>query len=65
MLAACAARLPEASAGPLVWVDLGGGTAENVASMAKYVDLARFSVSSAIDASLIDRSVELQGNEIP
>ncbi len=47
MLAACAARLPEA--GPLVWVDLGGGTAENVASMAKYIDLARFSTIYVVD----------------
>jgi hypothetical protein len=47
MLAACAARL-EGQDG-LVWVDLGGGTGENVALMAKYIDLSRFKKIYVVD----------------
>ncbi|GAQ92949.1 betaine lipid synthase [Klebsormidium nitens] len=47
MLAACAARLRGASG--LVWVDLGGGTAENVDLMAQYLDLAAFQRIYVVD----------------
>ena len=39
MLAACAARLEGKS--NLVWVDMGGGTGENVAMMAEFIDALR------------------------
>ena len=48
LLAACAARLRGIAADAkrtgagLVWVDLGGGTGENVAMMAQYMDLSQF-----------------------
>lgn len=47
MLAACAARL-RGSTG-LVWVDLGGGTAENVDLMAEYIDLKAFDKIYVVD----------------
>eukprot|EP00891_Asterochloris_glomerata_P001660 jgi/Astpho2/1660/e_gw1.00032.33.1_t len=48
MLAACAARLPAKSEG-LVWVDLGGGTGENVDMMSCYMDLSRFKAIYVVD----------------
>lgn len=49
MLAAAAARLaPEQ--GPLVWVDLGGGTGENVVTMTeRYLPLERFAAIYIVD----------------
>eukprot|EP00270_Netrium_digitus_P017940 TRINITY_DN6727_c0_g1_i1.p1 TRINITY_DN6727_c0_g1~~TRINITY_DN6727_c0_g1_i1.p1 ORF type:complete len:684 (+),score=143.97 TRINITY_DN6727_c0_g1_i1:121-2172(+) len=47
MLAACAARL-RGSTG-LVWVDLGGGTAENVEMMSEYIDLSAFDKIYVVD----------------
>eukprot|EP00897_Mesotaenium_endlicherianum_P008660 jgi/Mesen1/7822/ME000417S07135 len=47
MLAACAARL-RGSTG-LVWVDLGGGTAENVDMMSEYIDLDAFDKIYVVD----------------
>jgi len=43
----CAARLDGKS--DLVWVDLGGGTAENVLMMSKCMDLSRFSKIYVVD----------------
>jgi len=45
LLASCAARLEETR----VWVDLGGGTGENVLLMAKYMDIAKFSKIYVVD----------------
>lgn len=47
MLAACAARLESQS--NMVWVDLGGGTAENVAMMSEYIDLSKFKAIYVVD----------------
>ncbi|KAL6768795.1 BTA1 [Auxenochlorella protothecoides x Auxenochlorella symbiontica] len=47
LVAACAARLKANS--DMVWVDLGGGTAENVALMSKFMDLKRFSHIYVVD----------------
>ncbi|EFJ43864.1 hypothetical protein VOLCADRAFT_83033 [Volvox carteri f. nagariensis] len=47
MLAACAARLADRS--NMIWVDLGGGTGENVDMMAKYIDLASFKAIYVVD----------------
>ncbi|CAI5999109.1 unnamed protein product [Closterium sp. NIES-64] len=47
MLAACAARL-RGSTG-MVWVDLGGGTAENVDMMAEFIDLSAFDKIYVVD----------------
>ncbi|KAI8469365.1 MAG: hypothetical protein J3K34DRAFT_282994 [Monoraphidium minutum] len=47
MLAACAARLRDRS--DLVWVDLGGGTGENVDMMAEYLPLDRFKAVYVVD----------------
>lgn len=47
MLAACAARLRGSSG--LVWVDLGGGTAENVEMMSNIMDLSAFSKIYVVD----------------
>eukprot|EP00850_Spirogloea_muscicola_P021425 SM000249S08236 [mRNA] locus=s249:17321:22871:+ [translate_table: standard] len=47
MLAACAARL-RGSTG-MVWVDLGGGTAENVEMLSEYIDLECFSKIYVVD----------------
>ncbi|XP_024520609.1 uncharacterized protein LOC9660589 [Selaginella moellendorffii] len=47
MLASCAARLRGSS--DLVWVDLGGGTAENVKMMSKYMDLSSFRKIYVVD----------------
>ena len=50
MLSAAAARLNQEKKGSLgVWVDLGGGTAENVASMADFIDLSRFEKIYVVD----------------
>lgn len=46
-MAACAARLKGSSG--MVWVDLGGGTAENVDMMAEFVDLASFEKIYVVD----------------
>ena len=63
MLAACAERLTDSydarrqsSLGDLVWVDLGGGTAENVSLMSKYIPLKRFKAIYVVDlcSSLCD-----------
>ena len=43
MLKSCAKKMLElADPTGLVWVDLGGGTAENVKTMSKYIDLSKF-----------------------
>lgn len=47
MLAACAARFRGDSG--LVWVDLGGGTAENVDMMSEYIDLSSFEKIYVVD----------------
>jgi betaine lipid synthase len=56
MLAACAARLHDQD--NLVWVDLGGGTGENVALMADYLPLSQFKHIYVVDlcASLCDQA---------
>ena len=41
MLAAAAARLCDAQQ-DMIWVDLGGGTGENISLMAEYMDLSKF-----------------------
>ncbi|MEW5303500.1 MAG: hypothetical protein WDW38_001833 [Sanguina aurantia] len=47
MLAACAARLKGRN--NLVWVDLGGGTGENVDMMASYIGLDKFKAIYVVD----------------
>jgi ubiquinone/menaquinone biosynthesis C-methylase UbiE len=47
LLAACAARLRGAEG--MVWVDMGGGTAENVDMMSRIVDLACFERIYVVD----------------
>ena len=47
MLAACAARLRGQQG--MVWVDLGGGTGENVDLMASYIDLPAFKQIYVVD----------------
>eukprot|EP00195_Chlamydomonas_chlamydogama_P005703 CAMPEP_0202899678 /NCGR_PEP_ID=MMETSP1392-20130828/7850_1 /ASSEMBLY_ACC=CAM_ASM_000868 /TAXON_ID=225041 /ORGANISM="Chlamydomonas chlamydogama, Strain SAG 11-48b" /LENGTH=653 /DNA_ID=CAMNT_0049585927 /DNA_START=166 /DNA_END=2127 /DNA_ORIENTATION=- len=47
MLAACAARL--AGRSNLIWVDLGGGTGENVDMMAQYLPLENFKSIYVVD----------------
>eukprot|EP00887_Chlorella_sp_A99_P007332 scaffold2.g7332.t1 len=47
MLAACAARLEGLE--DMVWVDLGGGTGENVGMMADYIDLSKFKHIYVVD----------------
>lgn len=47
MLAACAARLEGRK--DLVWVDLGGGTGENVLMMAEYIPLKNFKKIYVVD----------------
>lgn len=50
MLKACAKKMLELEeTDELVWVDLGGGTAENVKSMSKYMDLAKFQKIYVVD----------------
>ena len=47
MLAACAARLRGQEG--MVWVDLGGGTGENVDLMASYINLSAFKQIYVVD----------------
>lgn len=47
MLAACAARLEQQR--DMIWVDLGGGTGENVDLMATYLPLDRFKAIYVVD----------------
>eukprot|EP00210_Caulerpa_lentillifera_P002059 g1974.t1 len=47
MLAACAARLRETQ--NIIWVDLGGGTGENVQMMKKYIPLESFKAIYIVD----------------
>ncbi|KAI5059149.1 hypothetical protein GOP47_0025468 [Adiantum capillus-veneris] len=50
MLRACARKMLElGDDGELVWVDLGGGTAENVKFMSKYMDLSKFQKIYVVD----------------
>lgn len=50
MLRACARKMLDLEgSGELVWVDLGGGTAENVKTMAKYIDLSKFTKIYVVD----------------
>ncbi|KAH6558747.1 hypothetical protein KP509_1Z048000 [Ceratopteris richardii] len=50
MLRACAKKMLELGESvDLVWVDLGGGTAENVRSMSKYMDLTKFKKIYVVD----------------
>ncbi|MCO5585906.1 hypothetical protein L7F22_039840 [Adiantum nelumboides] len=50
MLRACARKMLELEDyGELVWVDLGGGTAENVKFMSKYIDLSKFQKIYVVD----------------
>eukprot|EP00898_Chlorokybus_atmophyticus_P007323 jgi/Chlat1/7592/Chrsp63S07076 len=49
MLAASAARLKDAGVNGAVWVDLGGGTGENVAMMADYMPLSNFKKIYIVD----------------
>lgn len=48
LLAACAARL-SSTPGEMVWVDLGGGTAENISMMETYMDLKKFKKVYVVD----------------
>ena len=63
MLASCAERLTDSydsrrqsQLGDLVWVDLGGGTAENISLMSKYIPLKCFKSIYVVDlcSSLCD-----------
>ncbi|KAL4857543.1 DNA mismatch repair protein 6 [Chlorella vulgaris] len=56
MLAACAARLRDFE--DMVWVDLGGGTGENVDLMSSYIDLTQFKAIYVVDLckSLCDQA---------
>lgn len=56
MLAACAARLQDQN--DMVWVDLGGGTGENVDMMADYIDLSKFKRIYVVDLckSLVEQA---------
>lgn len=47
MLAACAARLSEKT--NLVWIDLGGGTGENIDMMSEYIGLDKFKQIYVVD----------------
>lgn len=47
MLASCAARLEGKR--DMIWVDLGGGTGENVAMMAEYMGLEKFKAIYVVD----------------
>eukprot|EP00959_Pyramimonas_sp_CCMP1952_P224259 4689281-Pyramimonas_sp.AAC.1 len=47
LMQATSARLADRN--DMVWVDLGGGTAENVKYMSKYIDLKRFSKIYVVD----------------
>jgi len=47
LLAACAARLEGLS--DIVWVDVGGGTGENVSLMSQYIDLSKFKHIYVVD----------------
>ncbi|GAX75478.1 hypothetical protein CEUSTIGMA_g2921.t1 [Chlamydomonas eustigma] len=47
MLAACAARV--AGRSNMIWVDLGGGTGENVDMMSKYISLDKFKAIYVVD----------------
>ncbi|WPT16758.1 hypothetical protein PSENEW3_00004766 [Picochlorum sp. SENEW3] len=50
LLASCAARLEDiASTDDMVWVDLGGGTGENVSMMSEYMDLSKFKKIYVVD----------------
>ncbi|BBN19278.1 hypothetical protein MPTK1_8g09310 [Marchantia polymorpha subsp. ruderalis] len=50
MIKACAAKINNLGERPgLVWVDLGGGTGENVDMMAEYVDLSKFEKIYVVD----------------
>lgn len=49
MLAACAARLSEKYNGNLVWIDLGGGTGENIDMMSEYMPLDKFKKIYVVD----------------
>lgn len=67
MLKACASRM-QALPGQdrLVWVDLGGGTAENVELMAEHMDLERFHKIYVVDicgplCDVARRKAELRG----
>jgi ubiquinone/menaquinone biosynthesis C-methylase UbiE len=64
LMAACAARLRGSTS--MVWVDLGGGTAENVDMMGEYIDLASFSKIYVVDmcsalCKVARKKVERQG----
>ncbi|DBB17356.1 hypothetical protein WJX82_002206 [Trebouxia sp. C0006] len=48
LLAACAARLQH-HGNDLIWVDLGGGTGENIDLMAEYMPLKRFKAVYVVD----------------
>lgn len=48
LVQACAARLEERKEKP-IWVDLGGGTAENVLMMSKYMPLSSFKKIYVVD----------------
>lgn len=56
MLAACAARLADQK--DLIWVDLGGGTGENVDMMSQYLPLDKFKAIYVVDlcTSLCDQA---------
>lgn len=47
MLAAAAARLEGQT--EMIWVDLGGGTGENVSMMSEYMDLSKFTQIYVVD----------------
>jgi betaine lipid synthase len=50
LLASCAARLSNLeSSDDMIWVDLGGGTGENVSLMEKYMDISKFKKVYVVD----------------
>ncbi|KAJ7518535.1 hypothetical protein O6H91_21G073200 [Diphasiastrum complanatum] len=64
MLASCAARLRGST--DMVWVDLGGGTAENVKTMSEYMSLSAFKKIYVVDlcsslCRVATKKVEKQG----
>ena len=49
LLATCAARLDLEECSDAIWVDLGGGTGENVSLMEKYMDISKFKKIYIVD----------------
>lgn len=65
LLAACAKRLEHKTQG-MIWVDIGGGTGENVLYMSQYMDLERFKAIYIVDlceplCKVATKKIEEQG----